>query len=941
MKNLLLFLFFFLFILNALIAKDYYVTTLGNDLKGDGSKQKPFETISKALSIIKANKNNTLHIGSGLFRIKKQIIVPSGVNLIGEGIENTFIRCENYSDIEKNQTAGLTWQISPVINTNAQLTATLIFNGTNQQVKGINFDGVNKKVTMPILIIYGKNFSFDSIYCHDFKVAGWWLHQGKNVTLCNSKFKNNSFGNPNQDYGAVMFHRADDLFIHNNLIDESDTQSYGIKMASKDQCNMWSCEDGWAKNTVNENINIFNNIIKVAENGSWKIPESPESKIPTFAIEFNSNIECNAKIFNNWVNNVISIVSGETGQKTSYEVYNNMADLRKKDGSLNKYAYFIEINEEHFNIHHNIVVGGYYPLASFDNEKVRNKDVIIHHNIFYGPDGGQERLHFFPLGSGFDSLKFYNNTVIDVNNVGKIFSVQNPNRCNTNCSFINNIFYSFSERGDILGDSCAVNGIVDNNLFYNIKVRGKNSMNFNPLFTFKGLVNELMYFSLKPESKAIDAGLQIKGYTNTFKGKMPDLGALEYGAIPFKVGVVNYTGPDSENDNRKQASDHYRQISWYDYKDKVEGSWIAQANGALFGYDTEAKWTKTYIPFEFDGFPKFNLPLLVKIWDEEKTFEKVLVAMDKYKNIKENWDIYEPKSMLDQDELYLEFLFLYSIQKYGLNVTSLQMAQDWVKYLNPSYVWSANSDALQNFRKGILPPASGMPNYNKSSGAIDFQIESELFGLISPGMPRITSNWAEKAGQLMAYQEGLDAGKAIALITSEAFFENDPVKLMKHAINLLPDSSKYAEMMKTIIDLHTSCPTWQELWTKIQDKRWRKTDLADHSVLIEGAYAFIGLLYSNGDIQKAMNIATRCGEDSDCNPSTTAGIIGAFTGISKMQKKWQTLRHLPIENNAIDQIYSKFINWDEIINTTLEIGKWNILQNGGYIENGIIFIPIP
>lgn len=264
-----------------LFAKDYYVSEIGNDKKGTGSKNSPFQTIERALSVIPADKNNTLFIEQGVFRVKNQIQVPSGINIIGAGYEKTTIRCENYFDIQTTQKDGLDWQGAPSFDPRASETATFIFKGKNQTIKGISFDGVGKKTIVPILIVYGENMLFESIYSHDFKISGWWLHEGKNITLKNSKFTNNSWGNFNQDYGAVQFHRVDDLFIHDNLIDESATQAYGIKMASKDQENMWSKRSEWTTGTVNDNINIYNNIINVNETGSWGVPGEPGSKVPT------------------------------------------------------------------------------------------------------------------------------------------------------------------------------------------------------------------------------------------------------------------------------------------------------------------------------------------------------------------------------------------------------------------------------------------------------------------------------------------------------------------------------------------------------------------------------------------------------------------------------------------------------------------------------------
>jgi len=83
----------------------------------------------------------------------------------------------------------------------------------------------------------------------------------------------------------------------------------------------------------------------------------------------------------------------------------------------------------------------------------------------------------------------------------------------------------------------------------------------------------------------------------------------------------------------------------------------------------------------------------------------------------------------------------------------------------------------------------------------------------------------------------------------------------------------------------------------------------------------------------------RCGRDSDCNPSSSAGILGTVLGMKGIPEKWAILRDLPIENRAIKDIYPNPIDWDDILDATVEVGKRNILQNGGYIEDGMIYIP--
>ncbi len=521
---------------------DYYVTLQGNDNSGNGSAELPFATIEKALSVIPADEGITLHIGEGRFVVKKQLKVPSGVNIIGGGFDKTIISCENYFDLETTKATGFDWQNDPVYDPKARETATFVFTGKNQKVSSIDFDGNSKRTIVPILVLNGENMAFDSIYCHDFKISGWWLQQGKDVTLSNSKFVNNSWGNKNQDFGSVIFYRIDNFFLHDNYIDETDSKTCGVKMTSVNLKNMWPDEvkdAAWLNGVVNQNINVFNNIIKVNETSNWGVPGS-DAKIPAITIEMGIGIENNAKIYNNTLNNTMSIVSHEMSANPAYEIYNNIADLRNADYSFSKYAYFVETTDNNMNIHHNLVITGYYPLSNWAAE--RHNNCQIHHNIFFAPYGRDDLAFFFYEG-GFNGYKFYNNTVIDIYSKGKVFAVRDPSLKTLNAEFKNNIFYSSQDWGDNLGDADAVSGVIDHNAFFNISPRGTSSFTFDPGIKLDGPLNEMDFYSLTSGSQAIDKGIAIPGITDGYVGAAPDLGALEYGKEPFKVGVQDYQGP--------------------------------------------------------------------------------------------------------------------------------------------------------------------------------------------------------------------------------------------------------------------------------------------------------------------------------------------------------------------------------------------------------------
>ena len=56
---------------------------------------------------------------------------------------------------------------------------------------------------------------------------------------------------------------------------------------------------------------------------------------------------------------------------------------------------------------------------------------------------------------------------------------------------------------------------------------------------------------------------------------------------------------------------------------------------------------------------------------------------------------------------------------------------------------------------------------------------------------------------------------------------------------------------------------------------------------INAAYIVIGLLYGEGDFGKTVDISTRCGQDSDCNPASSGGILGTVLGYSNIPEYWK------------------------------------------------------
>jgi hypothetical protein len=128
-------------------------------------------------------------------------------------------------------------------------------------------------------------------------------------------------------------------------------------------------------------------------------------------------------------------------------------------------------------------------------------------------------------------------------------------------------------------------------------------------------------------------------------------------------------------------------------------------------------------------------------------------------------------------------------------------------------VWHANDAGLANIRKGILPPQSGSPRYNLHADDIDFQIESDVFGMIAPGMPRVSNRFDDRMGHIMNYGDGVCGGMFISAMYTQAFFAKNIREVVENGLKAIPPQSSYAKLIRDVIQWHDENPNdWLKTW---------------------------------------------------------------------------------------------------------------------------------
>ena len=297
-----------------------------------------------------------------------------------------------------------------------------------------------------------------------------------------------------------------------------------------------------------------------------------------------------------------------------------------------------------------------------------------------------------------------------------------------------------------------------------------------------------------------------------------------------------------------------------EYLDKMKAGWIGQMAGVAVGGPTEFRHQGEIVPA--GEVPRWTPEMI---------------------------------NQFDQDDLYVEMTFLRTLEQHGLGVSARQAGIDFANSRYP--LWHANKAGRDLLRSGIAPPDSGHPAKNAHADDIDYQIEADFSGLIAPGLPNTAIALGETFGRLMNAGDGLYGGQFVGAMYAEAFFETDPAKIVEAGLAAIPSESQYHECIADVLAWHKEKPAdWEWTWNKINDKYQKnlayrrfscsKNEKTPYKFNIDaklnGAYIVMGLLYGGGDPDRTITIATRCGQDSDCNPANAAGILFTTIGYSKL-----------------------------------------------------------
>ena len=345
--------------------------------------------------------------------------------------------------------------------------------------------------------------------------------------------------------------------------------------------------------------------------------------------------------------------------------------------------------------------------------------------------------------------------------------------------------------------------------------------------------------------------------------------------------------------------------------DKIKGGWAGQTIGVTFGGPTEFRFQGTFIQ-DYQTIP----------WYEGY----ISKTMDEWPGL--------------YDDIYMDLTFVDVLEKKGLDAPVKDFAEAFAQAGYP--LWHANQAARYNILQGIEDPGHWLNNPHADD--IDYQIEADFAGLMNPGMPNSASQVSDKIGHLMCYGDGWYGGVYVGAMYSLAFVSDDIQYIVTEALKTIPKESGFYKCISDVIKWHKKYPKdLKQTWFEIQ--KYHAEDIGcpegvfhplDIDAKINAAYIVLGLLYGNGDFTQTMEISTRAGQDSDCNPSSAGGILGTMIGYGKIPEYW--MKGL---KGAEDKVF-KYTSLS--LNQTYQISYKHALEmiqkNGGKVEQENVIINV-
>jgi hypothetical protein len=377
-------------------------------------------------------------------------------------------------------------------------------------------------------------------------------------------------------------------------------------------------------------------------------------------------------------------------------------------------------------------------------------------------------------------------------------------------------------------------------------------------------------------------------------------GSLLCVAVIFSCAAHLLAAPQAESTERSSS---WLVLSHAEYLDRVRAIWTAQMIAQMTGV-------------RFEHQPASTLPVTP------------LTHLSGYAPV--------------DDDYYYEMVALRAFEKYGIQLTVQELGQQWLE--NNAGSWGSSEQALLLLKRGLKPPDTGHPKYNKLWWTIGPQFSSDIYGALAPGMPNVAGELARRLGHINGYAEGTDGAVFVAGMISLAFVQDDSHTIVRKAASLIHPDSPYRKCLDMVIAMADSGSSPEQIFQAI-DQRWGIEYPATNNAVLNGGIVAASLWFGEGDFSRTLQLAVHAADfaDTDCNAANSESVVAAMHGMKALPPEAVSQLHDRIVGDkmgALQLTPSVDESISELASRTARIGESILVAHGASKDQNSIRIAV-
>lgn len=238
--------------------------------------------------------------------------------------------------------------------------------------------------------------------------------------------------------------------------------------------------------------------------------------------------------------------------------------------------------------------------------------------------------------------------------------------------------------------------------------------------------------------------------------------------------------------------------------------------------------------------------------------------------------------MPEDDDINYTMLALHVIETYGDGFGTDDVATAWLQMLPPLTTFTAERVAIENLLAYVLPPYTARLRnpYREWIGA---QIRGDLWGYVRPGDPAAAAELAWRDARLSHVENGVYGELLAAAMVALAFVEDDPVKVVRGAVALLPAEARLTQAVGFALATAERESDWEAVLDALHQRLggYHWVHAVSNAALVAAA-----LVHGGGDFEASVTRVVMGGWDTDSNGATVGSICGAMHGRSGIPEAW-------------------------------------------------------